>query len=183
MNYNFTDAVRKSLGRARDEAIRLRHGHVGTEHILLGMLSDPDLISSLASLGVTPGEIRSSVEVRSPSGGETSTTVRELPYDRGAKRLLEFAMRAARNRGDSYVGCEHLLIAVLEEESGIGGQVLRLLGLQATDGGKSVRRTQSANSPGPVVRIDDGSERSIYEQIVAQITEAVATGALRSGER
>lgn len=183
MNFNFTDAVRKALARARDEAIRLRHGRIGTEHILLGMLPDPDIVSTLRSFGITPDAVRNDVQARSPAG-DSAVTKGEIPYTRGAKKVLEYGMREARKRGDSYVGNEHLLVAVLEEETGIGGQVLRQLGLQPSDGGKTIRsRGVQKNASKPVVRIDDASDRSIYEQIVAQITEAVATGALRSGER
>lgn len=182
MKYNFSDGVRKSLACARDEAFRLQHDCVGTEHILLGVLRDSEVVGILRELGKTAEEIRRAVEARARPG---ASPVRrsELPYTSRAKMALEFSMAEARELKDPGVETKHLLLGLLREETGIGGEALREFGLTA----ESVRARKAivANKPRGEFRprIDDSSDRSIYEQIVAQITEAAATGDLRPGER
>ena len=183
MNYNFVDTVRKALVAAREESVRWRHEYVGTEHILLGLLSDEGTVANLRKLRVTPEEIREKLaEVLPP--GQSTVTRGELPYTSRAKKVLEFSMSEARERGDDFVGPEHLFMGELREEHGIAAQVLSQFGVTPENYWAVVAEQRGA---GPAnlfeFRIDDSSDRSIYEQIVAQVTEAVATGGLQPGER
>ena len=99
------------------------------------------------------------------------------------RTALKLAREAAFELGTDYVGTEHLLLGLIREEKGMAAEVLE-------DFEVTLERARTARAGGEVeprsrlhVVIDDSSDRSIYEQIVAQITEAVATGALRPGER
>src|SRR5688500_6885963 len=130
MNYNFTDRVRKVLAMAREEAIRLQHDYVGTEHILLGLIREGEGVAAavLTNLSVDLGQIHERVE-ESVRKGKATIALGELPYTSRAKKVLEFAMAEARDFNHSYVGTEHLLLGLLREEKGIAAQVLNSLGV------------------------------------------------------
>ena len=128
MNYNFTERVRKVLAMARQEAIRLQHDYVGTEHILLGLVREGEGVAAhvLSNLGVDVEKLHERVEgaVRK---GKATIALGELPYTSPAKKVLEFAMAEARELNHSYVGTEHLLLGLLREKKGIAAQVLNAL--------------------------------------------------------
>jgi len=130
MNYNFTDRVRKVLAMAREEAIRLQHDYVGTEHILLGLIREGEGVAAavLTNLNIDLDQIHEQVE-ESVKKGKATIALGELPYTSRAKKVLEFAMAEARELSHSYVGTEHLLLGLLREEKGIAAQVLNSLGI------------------------------------------------------
>jgi ATP-dependent Clp protease ATP-binding subunit ClpC len=130
MNYNVTDRVRKVLAMAREEAIRLQHDYVGTEHILLGLIREGEGVAAavLTNLNVDLDQIHESVDA-SVRKGKATIALGELPYTSRAKKVLEFAMAEARDFNHSYVGTEHLLLGLLREEKGIAAQVLNSLGV------------------------------------------------------
>jgi len=134
MNYNFTDRVRKVLAMAREEAIRLQHDYVGTEHILLGLIREGEGVAAavLTNLSVDLDQIHERVE-ESVRKGKATIALGELPYTSRAKKVLEFAMAEARELNHSYVGTEHLLLGLLREEKGIAAQVLNSLGVNLED--------------------------------------------------
>ncbi len=130
MNYNFTDRVRKVLAMAREEAIRLQHDYVGTEHILLGLIREGEGVAAavLTNLNVDLDAVHEGVE-ESVRKGKATIALGELPYTSRAKKVLEYAMAEAREMNHSYVGTEHLLLGLLREEKGIAAQVLNSLGV------------------------------------------------------
>jgi len=134
MNYNFTDRVRKVLAMAREEAIRLQHDYVGTEHILLGLIREGEGVAAavLANLNVDLEQIHERIE-ESVRKGKATIALGELPYTSRAKKVLEYAMAEARELNHSYVGTEHLLLGLLREEKGIAAQVLNSLGVTLDD--------------------------------------------------
>ena len=134
MNYNFTDRVRKVLAMAREEAIRLQHDYVGTEHILLGLIREGEGVAAavLTNLNVDLEQIHERIE-ESVRKGKATIALGELPYTSRAKKVLEYAMAEARELNHSYVGTEHLLLGLLREEKGIAAQVLNTLGVSLED--------------------------------------------------
>ncbi|MBW3570863.1 MAG: NDP-hexose 4-ketoreductase, partial [Gemmatimonadetes bacterium] len=134
MNYNFTDRVRKVLAMAREEAIRLQHDYVGTEHILLGLIREGEGVAAavLNNLNVDLDQVQEKVE-ESVRRGKATIALGELPYTSRAKKVLEFAMAEARELNHSYVGTEHLLLGLLREEKGIAAEVLGQLGVTLED--------------------------------------------------
>ncbi len=130
MNYNFTDRVRKVLAMAREEAIRLQHDYVGTEHILLGLIREGEGVAAavLLNLNVDLDQIQERTEEQVRKG-KAGATMGELPYTSRAKKVLEFAVAEAREMSHSYVGTEHLLLGLLREEKGVAAQVLESLGV------------------------------------------------------
>jgi ATP-dependent Clp protease ATP-binding subunit ClpC len=129
MNYDFTPGVRRALGAAKEEALALAHDYIGTEHILLGLISSGDQCAGtvIGKLGFAPTQIRDRVSEVAPKG----TGLRhfgDLPYRSEAKRVLEGAMAEARGFGHSHVGTEHLILGLLGVERGVAFQVLSSLG-------------------------------------------------------
>jgi hypothetical protein len=128
--YNFTDRVRKVLQIAREEAARLHHEFVGTEHILLGIIrgSEGVAAAALKNLGIDLVELPRNVENIVKEGQYYGASL-DLPYTSRAKKILELAMSEARELNHAYVGTEHLLLGVLREEKGIGAQALMGVGV------------------------------------------------------
>jgi ATP-dependent Clp protease ATP-binding subunit ClpC len=150
--YNFTERVRKVLAMAREEAARLHHEYVGTEHILLGLIREGEGVAAavLQNLSVDLEEVQAKIEETVKKGKAAQATGPDLPYTSRAKKVLELAMGEARELNHSYVGTEHLLLGLLREEKGIAAQVLtdagvnleaaraetlRLLGTEMPQGG------------------------------------------------
>jgi len=129
--YNFTDRVRKVLQLAREEAHRLGHEYVGTEHILLGIIREGDGVAAAVrtNLNVDLEEISGRIEETVKKGKAAVPAGPDLPYTSRAKKVLEFSMSEARELNDKYVGTEHLLLGVLREEKGIGALVLTEAGV------------------------------------------------------
>ena len=124
--YNFTERVRKVLAMAREEAARLHHEYVGTEHILLGLIREGEGVAAavLQNLNVDLDEIQQKIEDTVKKGKAAQATGPDLPYTSRAKKVLELAMAEARELNHSYVGTEHLLLGLVREEKGIAAQVL-----------------------------------------------------------
>ncbi|MEJ7811258.1 MAG: ATP-dependent Clp protease ATP-binding subunit [Gemmatimonadaceae bacterium] len=129
--YNFTERVRKVLAMAREEAARLHHEYVGTEHILLGLIREGEGVAAavLQNLSIDLDEIQQKIEEQVKKGKATQATGPDLPYTSRAKKVLELAMSEARELNHSYVGTEHLLLGLLREEKGIAAQVLTDIGV------------------------------------------------------
>jgi ATP-dependent Clp protease ATP-binding subunit ClpC len=158
MNYNFTDRVRKVLAMAREEAIRLQHDYVGTEHILLGLIREGEGVATavLTNLDVDLEQIHERVE-ESVRKGKATIALGELPYTSRAKKVLEFAMAEAREFNHSYVGTEHLLLGLLREEKGIAAQVLNSLGVSLEEArGETLKVLGSDVSPSEPAGIGGG---------------------------
>ena len=124
--YNFTDRVRKVLQMAREEASRLQHEYVGTEHILLGLIREGEGVAAavLTNLNVDLDDVQEKIEETVKKGKAPAPDGPDLPYTTRAKKVLELAMSEARELNHSYVGTEHLLLGLLREEKGIAAQVL-----------------------------------------------------------
>jgi DNA-binding transcriptional regulator YhcF (GntR family) len=192
MKYPYTDGARRIFRRAADEARQLGHDYVGTEHILLGLIPEMGGVSAavLDDCGVDREDVRSRVLAAMRPGGHTQVEGR-LPYTSHAKKVIELAIAEAREMQHHHVGTEHLLLGLLRQERGIAARVLGESGV-AVDETRSaildlftVAHTtgKRAWSGGFHFHVDDSSSMSIYEQIVDQFREAVATGELRPGQR
>src|SRR3982750_324906 len=144
--YNFTERVRKVLAMAREEAARLHHEYVGTEHILLGLIREGEGVAAtvLQNLSVELDEIQQKIEETVKKGKAAQTTGPDLPYTSRAKKVLELAMSEARELNHSYVGTEHLLLGLLREETGIAAQALAQHGVDFASGRRETMRLLGA---------------------------------------
>ncbi len=132
MQERFTERVRKVIALARQEALRLHHDYIGTEHLLLGLVKEGEGVAAvvLTNLGINLDDLRRSVENAVSSGAET-LVLGEVPLNQEARSALNLAVDEARKMNHTYIGTEHLLLGLLREERGVACQVLLSLGLDA----------------------------------------------------
>jgi len=200
--YNFTERVRKVLAMAREEAARLHHEYVGTEHILLGLIREGEGVAAavLQSLNVDLDEIQQKIEDTVKKGKAAQATGPDLPYTSRAKKVLELAMSEARELNHSYVGTEHLLLGLLREEKGIAAQVLtesgvnldaaraetlRLLGTELPQGGAPTAQASSGSGATPTGASGSGGSKAekksktpALDHFCRDLTALAAEGAL-----
>jgi len=125
MNEMFTESARKAIEYARDEAARLRHDYIGTEHLLLGLirLGEGRAVEVVNNLGLELADLKQSIEeVVQPSGG--TMTMGQLPLTARAKKTLEVSGQEARALKSKDIDTEHILLALLKDEEGVASQVL-----------------------------------------------------------
>ena len=130
--YDFTSRVRGALIKAREEAQRRYHEHVGTEHLLLGLLAEEDTLVGdvLENLGANPMILQQAVEQTVTNGPpDRAKKIPDLPYTPRARVVLDQAISAAHEFGDGYVGTQHLLLGLIRERHGIAAQALTAAGL------------------------------------------------------
>lgn len=129
----FTEKAQKVLIYAQEEAVRLRHNYIGTEHILLGLLREGEGIAGqlLKNRGADLEEIRKRVAAAVGLGNEPVSQV--IGYTPRTKNIIEISVNEARILGHGYVGTEHLLLALLREGEGIAAQILESIGISLND--------------------------------------------------
>ncbi len=126
----FTPRAKQAVTEAHEAAREARHGFVGTEHVVLGLLSQPEGLAARAieAQGVRLDAVRAAVVALFAPGADEAVTG-HLPYTRRAKKLLELTIREALKLGHNYVGTEHILLGLLSDEEGLSGQALIGLGV------------------------------------------------------
>jgi len=126
----FTERARRTLTLAQEEALRLQHGYIGTEHLLLGLVRGENnmAIEVLRELGVEPTQVILAVE-RTVGRGEQFPARKPLLVAQ-TKRVIELAVHEARLMGHDFIGTEHLLLGLLREGNNTAVQVLRELDIQ-----------------------------------------------------
>jgi ATP-dependent Clp protease ATP-binding subunit ClpC len=160
----FSERARRILSFSEEEAIRLRHLYIGTEHLLLGLLREGQIImyrrasigllgegqiimyghrsmalTVLEHLGIKPNKVSSEIEFLVGTGSPSLRVVIELNL--GANGVVEFAVDEARHMGNHYVGSEHLLLGLLRETDSIAARVLERLGIGLEETREEVVRT------------------------------------------
>jgi hypothetical protein len=125
----FTVRARRSISAAAEESGRWNHEHVKTEHLLLGLLSEPDglAVKALESCGHTAEATRAAVEAKLQRGAEPLAYRGGLAPD--TMHALHRTMSEALRLGHNYIGTEHILLSLMKEEEGLAAETLRELGL------------------------------------------------------
>lgn len=120
----FTDRARQTVVLAQEEARRLNHNYIGTEHLLLGLLRESDGIAAqaLRRLGIALPDIRADVIDIIGEGSESPPG--HIPFTPRSKKVLELSLREALQMGHNYIGTEHILLGLLREGEGVAAQVL-----------------------------------------------------------
>ncbi|HEY9339272.1 MAG TPA: Clp protease N-terminal domain-containing protein [Kribbella sp.] len=133
MYEQFSEAARHVIVLAQEEARSLDHVYVGTEHLLLGLITSGQGVAArvLADLGITAPAVRDLV-VEIIGRGRSGASAGAIPFTPRAKSTFEFAWGEARARGAEQVGPEHLLLGVLHDGDGVGGQIITKLA-ESTD--------------------------------------------------
>jgi ATP-dependent Clp protease ATP-binding subunit ClpC len=143
----FTERAQKVLALAQEEAIRLGHNNIGTEHILLGLTREGEGIAAKAlyGLGLGSEKIQKEVENLIGKGQENSQTIHYTPR---AKKVIELSMDEARKLGHSYVGTEHILLGLIREGEGVAARVLNNLGVSLNKARQQVLQLLGSNESG-----------------------------------
>jgi ATP-dependent Clp protease ATP-binding subunit ClpA len=131
----FTDRARRASVLAEKEARMLNHDYIGTEHILLGLISEGEGVGvhALESLGIELEAVRQQVEktigqgLRAPSG--------RIPFTPRSEKVLELTVGEARQLGHDYIGTEHILLGLIGEGDGVAAQALFKFGADRTVSG------------------------------------------------
>ena len=143
----FTERAQKVLALAQEEALRLGHNNIGTEHILLGLVREGEGIAAkaLQALGLGSDKIQKEVESLIGRGQEMSQTIHYTPR---AKKVIELSMDEARKLGHSYVGTEHILLGLIREGEGVAARVLNNLGVSLNKARQQVLQLLGSNETG-----------------------------------
>jgi predicted flap endonuclease-1-like 5' DNA nuclease len=136
----FTQRARRVLSLAQEEAERMQHGFIGTEHILLGLLREEDGVAGkvLREMGLRPGQVEQIIERL--TGGEKQPDIKRMDLSPGTKKVLELAVDEAHRLGHHYIGTEHLLLGLMRVPDGIALDVLRELKIEPDDVRSQIRR-------------------------------------------
>jgi ATP-dependent Clp protease ATP-binding subunit ClpC len=130
----FTDRARRVIVLAQEEARQLKHDAIGTEHLLLGLLSERDGVAAqaLAAMDITLDAARAQVEEKVGPG--TAAPAGNIPFTPRAKKTLELSLREALELAHTSIGTEHILLGMVQVDTkmgaGVGVEVLRVLGAE-----------------------------------------------------
>ncbi|MDU3969034.1 MAG: ATP-dependent Clp protease ATP-binding subunit, partial [Staphylococcus epidermidis] len=126
-----TERAQRVLAHAQEEAIRLNHSNIGTEHLLLGLMKEPEGIAAkvLESFNITEDKVIEEVEKLIGHGQEQMGT---LHYTPRAKKVIELSMDEARKLHHNFVGTEHILLGLIRENEGVAARVFANLDLNIT---------------------------------------------------
>ncbi len=124
----FTDRARRVVVLAQEEARMLNHAHIGTEHLLLGLVHEGEGVAAraLESLNISLSAVRREVEEIIGRGDQPPSG--HIPFTPRAKKVLELSLRESNQLGHSYIGTEHILLGLLREGEGVAAQVLVKMG-------------------------------------------------------
>ncbi|MCK4656730.1 MAG: ATP-dependent Clp protease ATP-binding subunit, partial [candidate division Zixibacteria bacterium] len=174
----FTELARKAIEYARDEAARLRHDYIGTEHLLLGLvkLGEGRAIEIVMNIGLELTDLKQSVEdVVQPSGG--TMTMGQLPLTARAKKTLEIAAQEARALKSKDIDTEHILLALLKDEEGVAAQVLTMYDISYQEVYDELKNILSGN-PSAYSRKRKKSKTPALDHFGRDLTEYARRGKL-----
>lgn len=169
----FTEAARRVVLLAQEEARRLNHEYVGTEHLLLGLIGEGEgaAARALASLGVSQQAARQQVE-ESTGRGEQPTRPGHIPFTAQATRALQWSLRETMRLGAGSIGPEHLLLGLLRERDSLGVQVLARLGADVIAARQRVtevlERDREPELPAAGRRAAGRGRRALVPQLLAR---------------
>ena len=181
-----TQRAKKVLALAHQEAERMRHGYIGTEHLLLGLIIEDGGVASrvLRELGLEVKRVTELVERLSAPGTESGTKPELSP---GTQEVLQFAFEEAKQLGKSYVSTEHLLLGLIRLDDSIAMQVLRKAGFNAEQVRRQTRRVlqEGVSSANPVSRRPQGKKPEkkqgktpLIDQLATDLTALAEDGKL-----
>jgi ATP-dependent Clp protease ATP-binding subunit ClpC len=174
----FTKRARRVLTLAQEEALRLNHNYIGTEHLLLGLVREENgvAVKVLRELGVEPSQVIRAVE-RTVGRGERPPFGKPTLAPR-TKRVIELAVEEARLMGHHYIGTEHLLLGLVREGEGIAVNVLRGLGVNLdrvrTQTARNILQTQAQSKE----KQKKESKTPLMDQLGYDLTAAAEEGKL-----
>ena len=154
----FTQRARRVLSLAQEEAERLNHSYIGSEHVLIGLLREDGGVAGrvLRELGLDTVRVQAMVE-RLSGGPGTRTPFTKTELSPSTKRILELAVEEARRMGQHYISTEHLLLGLARQNEGLAMDVLRKFGISAEQIRRQTRRMLKES---PVASTEKGPSQS-----------------------
>jgi len=179
----FTKRARHSLSIAQEEARRMNHNYIGTEHLLLGLLREEEGIASrvLVELGLSLDQTRQAVERIVGRGDQASV---RLQLSDQTKRVIELAVEEAKRLGHHYIGTEHLLLSLLRSRDSMASAILQSLNINREIVRRRVLNLMRQDEPvtdAPQQSTHSGKEskeKSLLEQLGVDLTELARQGEL-----
>ncbi len=179
----FTQRARRVLGLAQEEAERLNHNYIGTEHLLLGLMREEGGVAGrvLRDLGLEPRRVEELVERLTRASTRTSPT--QLDLSPGTKKVLELAVDEARRMGHHYIGTEHLLLGLVRQQEGVAIDVLKRLGISPEEVRRQTRRvlqespmqpqsnTEEKTPPQQQPKRRNAEKTPLVDQLATDLTE------------
>jgi len=169
MDSNFSNRVQEVIRLSREEAIRLGHDYIGTEHLLLGILREGEgiAIELLKNLGLSTGKLKKAIEETVPHSGAT-LTIGNIPLTKQAEKVLKITYLEAKLFKSQTIGTEHLLLSILREDDNLASQILHQFAINydavknelENIQGSSSETPQSSN-PNP---IRQGQEKKVQDK-------------------
>lgn len=174
----FTKRARRVLTLAQEQALRLNHNHIGTEHLLLGLVQEENSVAVkvLKELGVEPGQVVRAVE-RTVGRGERTPFGKPTLAPR-TKRVIELSVEEARMMGNHYIGTEHLLLGLVRDGEGIAVNVLRGLGINLDRVRTQTARDLLQNSAQTKGKQKKETKTPLVDQLGLDLTASAEEGRL-----
>ncbi len=171
----FTQRARRVLSLAHEEAEKLHHNYIGTEHLLLGLIREEGGVAGrvLRELGLDPARVKEVVERLTGVGRHKGGRVELAP---GTERVLQIAIEEATKMGRHYIGTEHLLLGLVHQDEGVGIDVLKRLGVTSEQVRRQTRRilqeSPSRRTARPIGtgRKEQESKTPLIDQLATDLT-------------
>jgi ATP-dependent Clp protease ATP-binding subunit ClpC len=173
----FTQRARRVLSLAQEEAERMQHSHIGTEHLLLGLMREEGGVAGrvLRELGLRTSQVEQIVERLTSANKRAGVTRMDLSP--ATKKVLELAVDEARRMGHHYIGTEHLLLGLARSTEGVAVDVFRELNISPDEIRRQTRRVLQENPPQTVRRAPEvpPQERLPRPNIKTPLVDQLAT--------
>ncbi|HSR47511.1 MAG TPA: ATP-dependent Clp protease ATP-binding subunit [Anaerolineales bacterium] len=173
----FTQRARRVLSLAHEEAERLHHNYIGTEHLLLGLIREEGGVAGrvLRELGLDPARVKETVERLTGVGRHAGGKIELAP---STQQVLELAIEEARRMGHHYIGTEHILLGLVRQGEGVAIDVLRRLGITPEQVRRQTRRVLqetparqvSAQPAGAPERKESTAKTPLLDQLATDLT-------------
>ena len=181
----FTQRARRVLSLAHEEAERMHHNYIGTEHLLLGLIREEGGVAGrvLRELGLEPARVKEMVERLTGIGRHSGGRIELAP---GTEQVLQLAIEEARRMGHHYLGTEHLLLGLVRQPEGVGVDVLRRLGVTPEQVRRQTRRVlqespsrrQPQAAPSSAKPKEAGAKTPLVDQLATDLTSLAEEGKL-----
>ena len=183
----FTQRARRVLSLAHEDAERMHHNYIGTEHLLLGLIREEGGVAGrvLRELGLDTARVKEMVERLTGIGRQAGSHVELSP---GTEQVLQYAIEEARRMGHHYIGTEHLLLGLVRQGEGVGIEVLRRLGISPEQVRRQTRRVLQESPAQPPQKAaqavsasrskDKEAKTPLVDQLATDLTALAEEGKL-----
>lgn len=179
----FTQRARRVLSLAHEEAERLHHNYIGTEHLLLGLIREEGGVAGrvLRELGLDPARVKEMVERLTGRGRHTGGRIELAP---ATEKVLQNAIDQARGMGHHYIGTEHILLGLVNQSEGVGLDVLKHLGITPEQVRRQTKRilqespTRRVSQKGSARKRESSAKTPLVDQLATDLTTLAEEGKL-----